>query len=39
LEAQIRIKMGEGRKAKETINRGLMYNPDNLDLKNLLGEI
>jgi spermidine synthase len=39
LEAQIRIKMGEGRKAKETINRGLMYNPDNLDLKNLLGKI
>jgi spermidine synthase len=39
LEARIRIQTGEGRKAKEIINRGLMYNPDNLDLKKLLGKI
>ena len=39
LEARIKIKMGEGRKAKETINRGLMYNPDNLDLIKLQGKI
>lgn len=39
LEALIRIQTGEDRKAKETIKRGLMYNPDNPDLKKLLGKI
>ena len=39
LEARIRIKLGEGRKVKETIKRGLMYNPDNLDLIKLQGKI
>ena len=39
LEAQIRIRTGEVQKAKETIKRGLMYNPEDPVLKKLLGKI
>ena len=39
LEARIRIQTGQSQKAKEAVNRGLMYNPDNQDLKKLLGKI
>lgn len=36
LEAQIRIQTGEGRKAREAVDRGLMYNPDNPELQKLI---
>lgn len=39
LEARIRIQTGQGRKAKEAVGRGLMYNPDHPDLKKLLDKI
>jgi spermidine synthase len=39
LEARMGIKLGEGRRVKETIKRGLMYNPDNSDLIKLKGRM
>ncbi|MGD8763099.1 MAG: fused MFS/spermidine synthase, partial [Desulfobacteraceae bacterium] len=39
LEAQIRIQTDQGRKAKEALNQGLMYNPDNPKLKEMLDKL
>lgn len=38
LEARIRMQTGQNQKAKEATDRGLMYNPENRDLKKMLDQ-